>query len=126
MEVETGAYLAAVTVVPESAFTAEALEREGTPENISAVLSTSSKNAETRVETGEAEMIAAMKDGDDDDFEVDFQDSSLGAEQRRLFVEMLKDMRVLFVETSKKPGKLLWFSIDTGTHAPIKQPRTGF
>ncbi|ETI37757.1 hypothetical protein F443_16375 [Phytophthora nicotianae P1569] len=120
----TGAYLAAVTIVPDSAFTSEALEREGTPENISAVLSVSSRNAETRVETEEPEMIAAMKDGGDDDFEVDFQDSSLGAKQRRLFVEMLKDMRDLFVETSKKPGRteLLRFSIDTGTHAPIKQP----
>ncbi|ETL43901.1 hypothetical protein L916_05686, partial [Phytophthora nicotianae] len=124
VEVESGAYLAAVTVVPESAFTTEAPEREGTPKNICAVLSASSKNAETRVETEEAEMIAAMKNRDDDDFEVDFQDSSLGAEQRRLFVEMLKDMRDLFVETSKKPGRteLLRFSIDTGTHVPIKQP----
>ncbi|ETI39663.1 hypothetical protein F443_14763 [Phytophthora nicotianae P1569] len=124
VEVEAGAYLAAVTIVPESAFTAENLKREGTPENISAVLSASSGNAETRVGKEEAEMTAVMKDGDEDDFEVDFQDSSLGAEQRRLFVEMLKDLRDLFVETSKKPGRteLLKFSIDTGTHAPIKQP----
>ncbi|ETP27739.1 hypothetical protein F442_22979, partial [Phytophthora nicotianae P10297] len=78
VEVETGAYLAAVTVVPESAFTAEVPEREGTSKNISAVLSASSRNAETRIETEEAKMSAAMKDRDDDDFEVDFQDSSLG------------------------------------------------
>ncbi|ETM47977.1 hypothetical protein L914_07435, partial [Phytophthora nicotianae] len=119
VEVRSGAYLAAVTVVPESAFAAEAPEREGTLMNIGAVLSAFSGNAETQ-----AEMTAAMKNRDDDDFEVDFQDSSLGAEQRRLFVEMLKDMRDLFVETSKKPEstELLRFSIDTGTHAPIKQP----
>ncbi|ETI31417.1 hypothetical protein F443_21608 [Phytophthora nicotianae P1569] len=47
VEVGTGAYLAAVTIVPDSAFTSEALEREGTRENISAVLSVSSRNAET-------------------------------------------------------------------------------
>ncbi|ETO64101.1 hypothetical protein F444_18318, partial [Phytophthora nicotianae P1976] len=47
VEVGTGAYLAAVTIVPDSAFTSEALEREGTRENISAVLSVSSTNAET-------------------------------------------------------------------------------
>ncbi|ETP00315.1 hypothetical protein F441_22269 [Phytophthora nicotianae CJ01A1] len=119
VEVRSGAYLAAVTVVPESAFAAEAPEREGTLMNIGAVLSAFSGNAETQ-----AEMTAAMKNRDDDDFEVDFQDSSLGAEQRRLFVGMLKDMRDLFVETSKKPEstELLRFSIDTGTHAPIKQP----
>ncbi|ETN00296.1 hypothetical protein PPTG_24275 [Phytophthora nicotianae INRA-310] len=124
VEVRSGACLAAVTVVPVSAFAAETPERERTSMNISAVLSAFGGNIETRVETEEAEMAAAMKNGDDDDFEVDFQDSSLGAEQRRLFVEMLKEMRDLFVETSKKPGKteLLRFSIDTGEHAPIKQP----
>ncbi|ETP33331.1 hypothetical protein F442_18131 [Phytophthora nicotianae P10297] len=105
VEVGTGAYLAAVTITPESAFTAEALKREGTPDNISAVLSASSGNAETRVGKKEAEMTATMKSGNVDDFEVDFQDSSLGTEQRRLFVEMLKDMRDLFVKTSKKPGE---------------------
>ncbi|KAG2763012.1 hypothetical protein PC129_g9101 [Phytophthora cactorum] len=65
-----------------------------------------------------------MDNPGEDDFEVDFLDSSLGAEQRRLIVEMLKGMRDLFVETSKKPGRteLLKFSIDTGTHLPIKQP----
>ncbi|ETK70669.1 hypothetical protein L915_22004, partial [Phytophthora nicotianae] len=104
-EVESGAYLAAVTVVPESSFTAGTPEREGTPKNINAEISVSSRNTETRVKKEEAEMTAAMKDGDNDDFEMDFQDSSLGAEQRRLFVEMLKDMRDLFVETSKKPGR---------------------
>ncbi|ETN08828.1 hypothetical protein PPTG_22981 [Phytophthora nicotianae INRA-310] len=128
VEVESGTYLAAVTVVPESAFSAEVPEREGTPKNISAVLSASNRNTETRVGTEEAEMTAAMKDEDDDGFEVNFQDSSLGPDQRRLFVEMLKDMRDLFVETSKKPGRteLLRFIIGSGVHAPIKQPRTGF
>ncbi|KAG3058447.1 hypothetical protein PI124_g23174 [Phytophthora idaei] len=77
-----------------------------------------------KVGTEAAEMVAAMYDNKEDDFEVDFQDSSLGAEQRRLFVEMLKEFRDLFVETSKKPGRteLQKFSIDTGTHMPIKQP----
>ncbi|KAG3020500.1 hypothetical protein PC129_g8093 [Phytophthora cactorum] len=69
-------------------------------------------------------MAGAMDNAGEDDFEVDFQDTSLGAEQRRLFAEMLKGMRDVFVETSKKPGRteLLKFSIDTGTHLPIKQP----
>ncbi|KAG3068028.1 hypothetical protein PI124_g19541 [Phytophthora idaei] len=69
-------------------------------------------------------MAGAMDNGGEYDFEVDFQDSSLGAEQRRPFAEMLKGMMNLFVETSKKPGRteLLKFSIDTGTRLPIKPP----
>ncbi|KAG2779018.1 hypothetical protein PC119_g26746 [Phytophthora cactorum] len=69
-------------------------------------------------------MADAMNNAGGGDFEVDFQDSSLKAEQRRLFATMLKGMRDLFVETSKKPGstELLKFSIDTGTHLPIEQP----
>ncbi|KAG3079859.1 hypothetical protein PI124_g20069 [Phytophthora idaei] len=69
-------------------------------------------------------MADAMDNAGEDDFEVDFQDSSLGAEQRRLFAEMLEGVRDLFVETSTKPGRteLLTFSIDTRTHLPIKQP----
>ncbi|KAG3085188.1 hypothetical protein PI125_g19298 [Phytophthora idaei] len=69
-------------------------------------------------------MAGAMDNTGGDDFEVDLQDSSLVAEQRRLFAEMVKGMRDLFVETSKKPGRteLLKFSINTGTHLLIKQP----
>ncbi|KAG3082006.1 hypothetical protein PI125_g20042 [Phytophthora idaei] len=44
-----------------------------------------------------------MDSAGEDDFEVDFQDSSLGAEQRRLFAEMLKGMRDLL---SKPPRNL--------------------
>ncbi|KAG3088118.1 hypothetical protein PI124_g17147 [Phytophthora idaei] len=65
-----------------------------------------------------------MDNAGEADFEVDFQDSSLGAEQRRLFVEMLKSKRDLLVENSKKPGRteILTFSIDTGMHLLFKQP----
>ncbi|KAG2780897.1 hypothetical protein PC129_g21561 [Phytophthora cactorum] len=68
-------------------------------------------------------MAAAMERSKKDDFEVDFHDSSLGAEQRELFVKTLKDFRDMFVKTSKKPGRtdLLQVSIDTGTHPPGKQ-----
>ncbi|KAG4052118.1 hypothetical protein PC123_g12692 [Phytophthora cactorum] len=124
IEIKSGAYVAAVTIVPKSAFTANVPRRDGTSRDISAVLSVINGNASAKVGTVEAEMAGAMDITGEDDFEVDFQDSSLGAEQRRLFAEMLKGMRDLFVETSTKPGRteLLKFSIDTGTHLPIKQP----
>ncbi|KAG3070611.1 hypothetical protein PI125_g22943 [Phytophthora idaei] len=124
IEIKAGANVAAVTIVPKSAFTANVLRQDGTSRDISAVLSAINGNASAKFGTVEAEMAGAMDNAEEDDFEVDFQDSSLGAEQRRLFAEMLKSMRDLFVETFKKPGRtgLLKFSIDTGTHLPIKQP----
>ncbi|KAG3191391.1 hypothetical protein PC128_g10968 [Phytophthora cactorum] len=124
IEIKAGAYVAAVTIVPKSAFTANVPRRDGTSRGISALLNVINGNASAEVGTVEAEMAGAMDNAGEDDFEVDFQDSSFGAEQRRLFAEMLKGMRDLFVETSKKPGRteLLKFSIDTGTHLSIKQP----
>ncbi|KAG2992303.1 hypothetical protein PC121_g8113 [Phytophthora cactorum] len=124
IEIKAGAYVAAVTIVPKSAFTANVPRRDGTSRDISAVLSAINGNASAKAGTVEAEMASAMENAGEDDFEVNFQDSSLGAEQRILFVELLKGMRDLFVEISKKPGRteLLKFSIDTGTHLPIKQP----
>ncbi|KAG2900394.1 hypothetical protein PC117_g21988 [Phytophthora cactorum] len=124
IEIKAGAYAAAVTIVPKSAFTTNVPRRDGTSRDISAVLSAINVNASAKAGTVEAEMAGAMDSAGEDDFEVDFQDSSLGAELRRLFAEMLKGMKDLFVETSKKPGRteLLKFSIDTGTHLPIKQP----
>ncbi|POM79950.1 Hypothetical protein PHPALM_2272, partial [Phytophthora palmivora] len=55
--------------------------------------------------------------------DVDFSDSTLGDEQKRLFKEVLESFTDLFVETSLKPGRtdFLEFSIDTGDHPPIKQ-----
>ncbi|KAG4042204.1 hypothetical protein PC123_g22297 [Phytophthora cactorum] len=105
IEIKAGAYAAAVTIVPKSAFTTNVPRRDGTSRDISAVLSAINVNASAKAGTVEAEMAGAMDSAGEDDFEVDFQDSSLGAELRRLFAEMLKGMKDLFVETSKKPGR---------------------
>ncbi|KAI9999232.1 hypothetical protein PInf_004052 [Phytophthora infestans] len=124
VEIKSGTYVASVTIVPESAFVASVPESDGARESLDDVLSRSTGHATGPSGTIEAEMASATNDKDEDDFVVDFQDSSLGAEQRRFFAEMLKGTRDLFVETSKKPGRteLLQFHIDTGTHTPIKQP----
>ncbi|KAI9998289.1 hypothetical protein PInf_002664 [Phytophthora infestans] len=60
----------------------------------------------------------------EEELEVDLKSSKLGDEQRELFREVLQPFKDMFVETSMRPGRtdLLEFSIDTGDHAPIKQP----
>ncbi|KAG2792203.1 hypothetical protein PC111_g23572 [Phytophthora cactorum] len=93
IEIKAGAYVAAVTIVRKSAFTANVPGRDGTSRDISAVLSATNGNASAKVGTVEAEMADAMDNAGGGDFEVDFQDSSLEAEQRRLFAMMLKGMR---------------------------------
>ncbi|KAG3123192.1 hypothetical protein C6341_g26644 [Phytophthora cactorum] len=93
IEIKAGAYVAAVTIVRKSAFTANVPGRDGTSRDISAVLSAINGNASAKVGTVEAEMADAMDNAGGGDFEVDFQDSSLEAEQRRLFAMMLKGMR---------------------------------
>ncbi|KAG3107747.1 hypothetical protein PI124_g8984 [Phytophthora idaei] len=98
IEIKASAYVAAVTIVPKSAFTANVPRRDGTSRGIIAVLCAINGNASAKVGTVEAEMAGAMDNAGEDDFEVDFQDLLLGAEQRRLFAEMLKGMRDLFVE----------------------------
>ncbi|KAG2797737.1 hypothetical protein PC119_g23818 [Phytophthora cactorum] len=84
IEIKAGTYVAAVTIVPKSAFTANVPRRDGTSRDINAVLSAINGNASAKVGTVEAEMAGAMDNAGENDFEVDFQDSSLGAEQRRL------------------------------------------
>ncbi|KAG3112961.1 hypothetical protein PI124_g20298 [Phytophthora idaei] len=124
VENKSGAYVAAVTIVPTSMFETAARSQDETLGNICVVLSSATGNDTTNVGTEAADMAAALDNSKEDDFEVDFQDSSLGAEQRRVFVEMLKDFRGMAMETSNKPGRtdLLKFSIDTGTHMPVKPP----
>jgi len=121
--IKTGVYVAAVTVVPASAFAPENDVSRGTTERIDAVIGAVARNDVTSGRAEEAEMAAAIEVGKDDDFVVNFSDSSLGTEQRALFVETLKDFRDMFVETSKKPGRtdLLKFHIDTGDASPFKQ-----
>ncbi|RAW21875.1 hypothetical protein PC110_g21679, partial [Phytophthora cactorum] len=52
-----------------------------------------------------------------------FSSSKLSEEQQSLMRALLESFRDMFVETSMTPARtdLMEFSIDTGTHPPIKQ-----
>ncbi|KAG3119389.1 hypothetical protein PI124_g2475 [Phytophthora idaei] len=62
-------------------------------------------------------MEKALMASKQEELGADCSDSTLEGEQCCLFVEMLYELRDLFVESSKKPGRtdLLKFRIDTGT-----------
>ncbi|KAG2804969.1 hypothetical protein PC112_g18477 [Phytophthora cactorum] len=66
--IKAGAYVAAVTIVPKSAFTANVPRRDGTSRDISAVLSAINGNASAKVGTVEAEIAGAMDNAGEDDF----------------------------------------------------------
>ncbi|GMF30313.1 unnamed protein product [Phytophthora fragariaefolia] len=130
--IKRGTALAAATIVPESAFSSSSPQR-ACPE--------ADRRAEARRETDESEWIdavlssvamrpafpaAPMDDLDkvrETELEVDFSDSKLNDEPMELFRGLLCTFRDMFVETSLMPGRtdLLEFSINTGTHPPIKQ-----
>ncbi|KAJ8546681.1 hypothetical protein ON010_g11554 [Phytophthora cinnamomi] len=133
--IKKGTPIAAVTVVPASAFEFEELSkshpRAETPSP--AGCSSPSRDSDwihaaigaTTIPTNtSADPIPEVDNVLRDDLDVNYADSKLGNEQRKLLAEMLGSFKDMFVETSMKPGRtdLLEFSIDTGDHSPIKQP----
>lgn len=128
--IERGSVVANTTVLPKAAF---AWEREPsvprpepTPRDEAADF-VSSVIGRVTTDTDTLARMPGLKEDrmldNNDDLEVDFSSSKLTEEQRDILRKELNAFRDLFVETSKKPGRtdLLKFSIDTGTHQPIKQ-----
>ncbi|KAE9327482.1 hypothetical protein PR003_g16010 [Phytophthora rubi] len=134
MVIKKGTLIAAVSVVPESAFETSTVP---SPADESEPFSPEENAAATRESDWIHATIAASSlttDASPDtmpeldkvlqaELKVDFSDSKLGDEQKELFSDLLGSFKDMFVETSMKPGRtdLLEFSIDTGDSAPIKQ-----
>ncbi|GMF40664.1 unnamed protein product [Phytophthora fragariaefolia] len=134
MVVKKGTLVAAVSVVPASAFKtssipscaeqSELFSPEGNASTkrefdwVHAAITASSHTANAPP--------SAMPELDkvlQNELNIDFSESKLGNEQKELFSDLLSSFKDMFVETSMKPGRtnLLEFSIDTGNSAPIKQ-----
>ncbi|KAE8876517.1 hypothetical protein PF010_g15789 [Phytophthora fragariae] len=124
--------LAAATVVPETAFASSAstdggktpaseesrTQPEENPSWIDSILSATATDA-----SSSQGMMPELEKVLQEELDVDFSDSKLNEEQRALLRSLLELFRDMFVETSMTPGRtdLLQFSVDTGTHPPIKQ-----
>ncbi|KAE8877985.1 hypothetical protein PF005_g16704 [Phytophthora fragariae] len=133
MVIKKGTLLAAVSVVPESAFetTVSSPADESEPFSpgekapakhesdwIHATIAASSQTTDASPDAmPELDKVLQAE------LKIDFSDSKLGDEQKELFSDLLGSFKDMFVETSIKPGRadLLEFSIDTGDSAPIKQ-----
>ncbi|KAE9286108.1 hypothetical protein PF008_g26747 [Phytophthora fragariae] len=137
--ISKGTLLAAATVVPETAFESSAssdggktpaseesrTKTEGNPSWIDSkkpswidsILSAAATDASSSQGT-----IPELEKVLQEVLDVDFSDSKLNDEQRALLRSLLELFRDMFVETSMTPGRtdLLQFSVDTGTHPPIK------
>ncbi|KAE8915240.1 hypothetical protein PF005_g13748 [Phytophthora fragariae] len=118
--IQKGTALAAATVVPKSAFqSAQQAYRSGSDtRSVDSVISSAAKESNPS-----REAMPGLKEAYRAEMEADFTDSKLGGEQQELLRSLLGGFRDMFVESSLKPGPtdLLKFSIDTGTHPPIKQ-----
>ncbi|KAE8899137.1 hypothetical protein PF001_g4415 [Phytophthora fragariae] len=134
MIIKKGTPLAAISVVPESAFSAsEVSSPVDGAEPFSPEESASSTResdwfhaaiaASPTAENASSESMPELDKVLETELKVDFSDSKLGGEQKELFSDLLNSFRDLFVETSLKPGRtdLLEFTIDTGDSAPIKK-----
>ncbi|KAE9347368.1 hypothetical protein PF008_g7833 [Phytophthora fragariae] len=124
--------LAVATVVPETAFASSVstdggktpaseesrTKPEEKPSWIDSILSAAATGASSSQGTmPELEKVLQ------EELNVDFSDSKLNEEQRALLRSLIELFCDMFVETSMTPGRtdLLQFSVDTGTHSPIKQ-----
>ncbi|GMF28614.1 unnamed protein product [Phytophthora fragariaefolia] len=118
--IQKGTALAAATIVPKSAFlpTQQAYQSGSGTRGVDSVISSAAKESNPS-----REKMPGLKEAYRAEMEADFTDSKLGGEQQELLRSLLGDFRDMFVESSLKPGRtdLLKFSIDTGTHPPIKQ-----
>ncbi|KAE8953253.1 hypothetical protein PR001_g32952, partial [Phytophthora rubi] len=134
MIIKKGTPLAAISVVPESAFSAsKASSPVDGAEPFSPEENASSKResdwihaaitASPTAENASSESMPELDKVLETELKVDFSDSKLGCEQKELFSGLLNSFLDLIVETSLKPGRtdLLEFTIDTGDSAPIKQ-----
>ncbi|KAE9180298.1 hypothetical protein PF004_g24881 [Phytophthora fragariae] len=134
MVIKKGTLVAAVSVVPESAFEATTVpspadESEPFPPGEKAPTKRESDWIHATIAASSPTTDAspdAMPELDkvlQAELKIDFSDSKLGDEQKELFSDLLGSLKDMFVETSMKPGRtdLLEFSIDTGDSAPIKQ-----
>ncbi|KAE9030741.1 hypothetical protein PR002_g9816 [Phytophthora rubi] len=134
MIIKKGTPLAAISVVPESAFNASTASSPADgAEPFSPEENASSKresdwihaaiSASPTAENTSSESMPELDKVLETELKVEFSDSKLGGEQKELFSGLLNSFRDLFVGTSLKPGRtdLLEFSIDAGDSAPIKQ-----
>ncbi|POM76793.1 Hypothetical protein PHPALM_5931 [Phytophthora palmivora] len=112
--IKAGGLVATVTLMPETAFDYETTTRERY-----AIIEFDYITSKSEVR----DSIPALKNVLREDLEVDFSESKLSDEQKKIFKSILESFAALFVETSLKPGRadLLVFSINTGDHPPIKQ-----
>ncbi|KAE9043707.1 hypothetical protein PR001_g3157 [Phytophthora rubi] len=120
MVIQKGTALAAATVVTKSAFlpTQQAYRSDAGTRGVDSVISSAAKDS-----SPSREAMPGLTEAYWAEMEADFTDSKLSGEQQKLLRSLLGDFRDMFVESSLKPGRtdLLKFSIDTGTHPPIKQ-----
>ncbi|KAE9017273.1 hypothetical protein PR002_g13439 [Phytophthora rubi] len=130
--ISKGTLLAAATVVLKTAFALSAstdggktppseesrTKPEENPSWIDSILSAAATDASSS-QGSMPELEKVLQE----ELDVDFSDSKLYEEQRALLRSLLELFRDMFVETSMTPGRtdLLQFSVDTGTHPPIKQ-----
>ncbi|KAE8883743.1 hypothetical protein PF007_g22418 [Phytophthora fragariae] len=118
--IQKGTALAAATVLPKTTFlpAQQAYRSESGTRSVDSVISSAAKESDSP-----REAMPGLKEAYRAEMEADFTDSKLGGEQQELLRSLLGDFRDMFVESSLKPGRtdLLKFSIDTGTHPPIKQ-----
>ncbi|KAG2760884.1 hypothetical protein PC129_g20684 [Phytophthora cactorum] len=129
MVIKKGTQLAAASVVPESAFENLPMRAEddvieevsSAPHSTSwvdAVISAVARNVcQSNDPMSELEKVLQ------EELDIDFSSSKLSEEQQSLMRALLESFRDMFVETSMTPARtdLMEFSIDTGTHPPIKQ-----
>ncbi|KAE8953263.1 hypothetical protein PR001_g32948, partial [Phytophthora rubi] len=115
MIIKKGTPLAAISVVPESAFSASEVS---SPVDGAEPFSPEESASSTRESDWFHAAIAASPTAENASSE---PMPELG--KKELFSGLLNSFRDLFVETSLKPGRtdLLEFTIDTGDSAPIKQ-----
>ncbi|GMF34419.1 unnamed protein product [Phytophthora fragariaefolia] len=131
MVIKKGTLLAAVSVVPESAFEASSIPSptaESEPFSSERYASTKRESdwIHATIAAPSLTTDAAIPKLDkvlEAEFNIDFYDSKLGDEQTELFSDLLGSFKDIFVETSMKTGRtdLLEFSIDTEDSDPIKQ-----
>ncbi|KAE9014298.1 hypothetical protein PF011_g8120 [Phytophthora fragariae] len=134
MIIKKGTPLAAISVVPESAFNASTASSPADgAEPFSLEENASSKresdwihaaiSASPTAENTSSESMPELDKVLETELKVEFSDSKLGGEQKELFSGLLNSFRDLFVGTSLKSGRtdLLEFSIDAGDSGPIKQ-----